>query len=175
MCRPLRLLQQLEDRIVLDAAVNPAVQNNSADHPNPQADTAKTGMPAVDQIASSTDVSTAPAALPDNLNQVFHKDQNVVIIANAPADVHGGPKPTGASDTQVLVVESTLQHADQLAAAAQSGVLTVLYDGLHDTPDGILSSIESALGGKKAESIASRDTRPWRRPIPSRRPIYCQP
>ena len=90
--RPELLLQQLEERIVLDAAVNPAPQDNPTDHPANSQDH-------VDGIATSPAADAAAAGgagggdaglvaqLPDSFNHVFSENLNVVLISNNLADV----------------------------------------------------------------------------------------
>jgi len=58
------------------------------------------------------------------------------------------------ADVHVLVISSDVADADQLAAAAAQGVITVTYDGHNDSPESILQSLEHALAGQKADSIA---------------------
>ncbi len=87
--RPVRLLQQLEERIVLDAAVDPV--NN--DNPENQAGSSGNGADPINTASQSgqdsggAEASLAAPALPDNLNQVFGEDLNVVLISNSLADV----------------------------------------------------------------------------------------
>jgi hypothetical protein len=64
------------------------------------------------------------------------------------------PTPTTSDGVHVLVISSDVQSSDQLANAAAPGVLTVTYDPTLDSPDSILSKIETVLHGEKAECIA---------------------
>ncbi len=156
--RPVRLLQQLEERIVLDAAVDPATQEQPAPSADPSLNTQ-----AADQLltaaASSPEGAPPPALakIPDNFNQVFSQPPNEVLISNSLDDIasisSGSLGDAGGAAT-VLVVSSSVNGADTLAAAAQEDVLVVRYDGSNDTLATLLASIESALGGQKADSIA---------------------
>jgi hypothetical protein len=97
----------LEERIVLDAAVNPAPQDNPADHPANSQDH-------VDGIATTSAVDAAAAGggidaglvaqLPDSYNHVFSENLNVVLISNNLADV----KTHSTRRRLIKVVRTTL-------------------------------------------------------------------
>ena len=116
MYRPELLLQQLEERIVLDAAVNPAPQDNPTDHPANSQDH-------VDGIATSPAADAAAAGgagggdadlvaqLPDSYNHVFSENLNVVLISNNLADVQA---ISNAAPPDAKVITYDAQH-DNLA------------------------------------------------------------
>ena len=64
------------------------------------------------------------------------------------------PSASTSAGIHVLVVSSAIQDADVLAQDAGHGVITVVYDANTDSPDSIISKIETALDGHKADSIA---------------------
>ncbi len=64
------------------------------------------------------------------------------------------PNASTSAGIHVLVVSSAIQDADVLAQDAGHGVITVVYDANTDSPDSIISKIETALDGHKADSIA---------------------
>ena len=92
-CRPLTLLQQLEERIVLDAAVNAAVQDNPENHTEPVKDTgtgdATTKAVATPDNAPAGATGVEPPPIPAKYDQVFNQDLNVVLISSALTDVKG--------------------------------------------------------------------------------------
>jgi len=167
------MLEQLEDRIVMDAAV-PATPDNQPDNhaaaaaapdaaANPAAgqDPAAAANPASAQgnsgDSASSSQSSDPAHSSASPSEVFSTPLSDVLISIAPdagQDASHSAAETPHNDVRVLVVSSTLQDADKLAAAAAPDIITVMYDGSADTPSTILSVIENALAGKKADSIA---------------------
>ena len=92
------------------------------------------------------------------MTQIYSQELSQILVTNAPDVIHGTAgtdSAGGAHDgVHVLVVSSAVQSADQLVQAAADGVLTVLYNAKTDTPDNILSKIETTLAGQKADSIA---------------------
>ena len=150
------ILEQLEERVVFDAAAAAATQDNP-DNPENQDSTLQTseaGIPAGDDATADGESSVAAAA--DLLSQIYSQDPKEVLISTDAAVVTGGTESADATDgdVRVLLVSSSLVGADQLAEAAPPGVITVVYDGSTDSPAEILSLIESALAGQKADSIA---------------------
>ncbi len=59
-----------------------------------------------------------------------------------------------AGASPVLVVSSSVDQADTLAAAAGDDVISVVFDGENMTPDELLRQIQDLLGDQKAQSIA---------------------
>ncbi len=144
------VIDQLEDRIVLDAAV-PSTPDNSANDHNP-AHQAFDAYPGAD---AST--GTAPTGLENSASQDTDQHSGADVTVVIDGDPHDGSE-TGArdytGDTRVLVVSSTISGADLLVSAAKEGVITVVYDGSTDELSTILSDIRSALGDQEADSIA---------------------
>ncbi|ABK42947.1 Cadherin [Magnetococcus marinus MC-1] len=67
------------------------------------------------------------------------------------------PEVPGAVATppiRVLLVASNVADGDDLAAAAQEGVVVVRYDAFNDSGAAILEKIAQALDGREADSIA---------------------
>jgi hypothetical protein len=153
--RRVLMLEQLEERIVLDAAVDQSAQeNNDQDQSQTPQDTG--GDQTSPAEASGNPESQADQAS-DPLGVVFNQDLNAVIISNALDDVQGDAKTqdsSESSDVRVLLVSSAIEGASDLEAATQGGVVTILYDGANDSLEGILGQIETALHGQHAESIA---------------------
>ena len=94
---------------------------------------------------TDTDSGQSTETQPDQVVPSSTEETTVAESGNASGD--------SADDVRVLLVSSSLA-ADQLAAAAQSNVITVTFDGSSDTPETILSTIQTALAGRHAESIA---------------------
>ena len=163
------ILEQLEDRIVLDAAV-PASTDNHVDNQSSSTDSsaADLGTGTTDQTATDSGQSggTSPESPETELEQADSSSAGEATVAvsgdasdassseettvTVSSDVSG----TSADDVRVLLVSSSLANADQLIEAAEPNVITVMYDGSTDTPATILSSIETALAGQGAESVA---------------------
>ena len=64
------------------------------------------------------------------------------------------PNASTSAGVHVLVVSSDIQDPNVLAQDAATGVITVVYDAHTDSLHNLLSKIETALGGHKADSIA---------------------
>ncbi len=64
------------------------------------------------------------------------------------------PNASTSAGVHVLVVSSDIQDPNVLAQDAATGVITVVYDAHTDSLHSLLSKIETALGGHKADSIA---------------------
>ncbi|MFC1835598.1 DUF4347 domain-containing protein, partial [Thermodesulfobacteriota bacterium] len=153
---PKMFLQQLEERIVLDASVAPSTDEDGAGdqglEQNPDAQANAGGDSGDTQGAAASDV--APPPTPDNIDQVFNDEPGQVLISNALGDIQAASPGGEGDDVRVLAISSSISGAEDLAAAAQDGVISIIYDGLTDTPESILSQIESALDGGEASSIA---------------------
>jgi|GEM_PF-3304235 len=163
------ILEQLEERIVLDAAVPATTQ----DYPDQQADSAGPADVAASSGATTAEATSAQAAAPqtDPVAQVFHQDLNVVLISNAlgniPAiaaaaaegafvvvyDAQQGTLPTITAKLQIIV-DSTGQKIDHLAIAShgEAGVLN-LSDIQTIGPDRVIDEAADwqALGSLLAE------------------------
>ena len=114
--RPYVLLQQLEDRIVLDAAVNPVVKDNHVTIPDPVKDAiGKVGSPAPDN-ASAGAAGVAPPPLPTTYDHVLSHDLNVVLISNAAHDIQA-ISSAAAKDVKVIVFDSS--HDDLASIEAK--------------------------------------------------------
>ncbi len=148
--KPALLLQPLECRIVLDASVDADPQQHTDQ--NQDADsTATLGS------AGSGDPAGSTEPMADSLHQVYGDDLNAVLGASLSGDSGNGSDDSadiGAAGVRVLVINSLVADHEDLAAAAQDGVVTIVYDGANDTPSTIISLIETALDGRKADSIA---------------------
>ncbi len=156
-------LERLEDRIVLDAAIAAAIDDQQQTSQTTADVSADAGATTVEQ---SVDVQSAPTeaaslatdTASDPLSQIYTQDLSQVLVTNATDVINTGTDPgvtTAASEAvHVLVVSSTVQDADQLVSAKGSGVLTVSYDGNTASLDSILAEIQDKLGGQKADSIA---------------------
>jgi len=155
------VLEQLEERIVLDAAA-PAT---SQDKPDNQVDQAQTGDQtqatapgqAAELSGSSAHAAEAAAASAPSLAKVFDgQDPNCILITNLASEIQIQTDSTTTGDSEgpkVLLVSSNVQGSGVLAEAAQSGVIKVLYDAAHASPGQIVNAVAEALGGQKAQSI----------------------
>ncbi|MBI4962107.1 MAG: DUF4347 domain-containing protein [Desulfomonile tiedjei] len=86
--RPHILLQQLEERIVLDAAVTPAMQENPVTDTGTLKDTPANAAASTD-YAPVTAAGVEPPTLPTKFDHLFSQDLNVVLVSNAVGDVQG--------------------------------------------------------------------------------------
>jgi uncharacterized delta-60 repeat protein len=108
--RPVRLLQQLEERVVLDASVNPVINENPANTAGSTGDAADHTITSSQAgQAPGADASLAAAPLPDNLNQVFGTDLNVVLISNAVDQVEA---ISNAVTPNAKIIVYDAEHAD---------------------------------------------------------------
>jgi len=109
------ILDVLEDRIVLDAAVDQAPQDNQ-DNPaqtNPQAQAQETAGQTA-QANTAPGQAAAPAAPTPAAQQVFNQDLNVVLISNA-VDHVDAISHAAADNAKVIVYDS---HTDNLSTIA---------------------------------------------------------
>ncbi|MBI5568940.1 MAG: tandem-95 repeat protein [Desulfomonile tiedjei] len=127
VCRPTMLLQQLEERIVLDAAITPTDQHNqenAATNPTDQTDPGgDTSGPDSGVQGNVADAAQSAA----QLGHVFNQDLNVVLISNALSDVQA------------------------ISHAASPDAKVIVYDAQHDTLDSVvakLSDLVTASGEK---------------------------
>ena len=90
------------------------------------------------------------------LGNIFNQDLSGPLVTDALGEIQSLTEEAEGSEeaVSVVVVSSSLQGADDLAAATRDGVLTVLYDAASEDLDGILFAIEGALEGRSASSIA---------------------
>ena len=129
--RPPILLQQLEERIVLDAAVNPAVIDNHVTNTDAVKDAIANAGPATDHaLATATGVEAPP--LPTKIDHLFNQDLNVVLISSAVADVQG------------------------VAAAAKDNAQIIVFDNAQDNLASIKAKLDSLVNetGKKIDVLA---------------------
>ncbi|MBI4963444.1 MAG: DUF4347 domain-containing protein [Desulfomonile tiedjei] len=120
--RPLTLLQQLEERIVLDAAVNPAPQDNPNGNPSGQPDQG----PGPEQAPAGAEAAGGSAdgnaglvgQVPDSYQQVFNQDLNVVLVANNLADVHAVTQ-AAAENAQVITYDAAQDNLATITAKLQ--------------------------------------------------------
>ena len=125
VCRPEMIMDVLEERIVLDAAVSPVPQDN----PNNSAPTDPQAHQ-TDQSTQSADTNhtaasnAASAPTPDAGQQVFQKDLHVVLVSNA-LDQVKGISAAAADDAKVIVYDA---YKDNLAT-----INTMLSDLSHST------------------------------------------
>ncbi len=147
------LLEQLEERIVFDAAGSAdANQENSDTHDTSAAtDTGESDPLQADDAAAAADASSESV---DPLGDVFDQHLNEVLITNVSDVIESATDTQAQEAVNVLVISSSVENADQLASAAQDDVVTIVYDGSEDTPDAILAAVQEALDGREALSIA---------------------
>ncbi|MBI4861356.1 MAG: DUF4347 domain-containing protein, partial [Candidatus Riflebacteria bacterium] len=155
------MLEQLEDRIVLDATTDGASQDNpdNPDSPVHHLAPVLTGDHAVDpaQLGGAAPQANPAAGQADPVATIFHQDASQVLVpdrAEVVPDPAGQTEATSAAGPKVLLISSDLANAADLAAAAQHDVITLKYDGATETPQEIIHQVEQALGGQKAASIA---------------------
>ncbi|MBI5568946.1 MAG: VCBS repeat-containing protein [Desulfomonile tiedjei] len=132
VCRPTMLLQQLEERIVLDAAITPTDQqnqDNTATNPTDQMDP----LGAAGHADAGVQGGAADAAdSASQLGHVFNKDLNVVLISNALGDI------------------------DAISNAVVPGAHVIVYDAHHDTIETITGELAELVNtsGEKIDHLA---------------------
>jgi hypothetical protein len=124
------LFEQLEERIVLDAAVSPQPTYVLIDHPQPASNTQP------DHQDSQPQVMTQPVAAPlppppTPAGQVFHQDLNVVLVSNA------------------------LDKIPEITQAIPQGDKVITYDALHDNLVTIVHELQdvSKASGQKIDNL----------------------
>ncbi len=123
---------RLEDRILFDAAAPTAFAQVVAD----AADPAHTDSANAD-AAEATDASQSDTA------QVAGSES----LTEAISAVQEG-------QTNVLLISSNVENAEQLANAAADDVITILYDYKNTTLDQLQTMISDALNGQVADTIS---------------------
>jgi Domain of unknown function (DUF4347)/FG-GAP-like repeat/FG-GAP repeat len=161
------ILEELEERIVLDAAVEPAPdqQNDTADNQNQNQGDGENANPA------SQGEALAPPddAVSESLDQVYDQDLNVILISNALGEIEEFTQAVGDEATVLVydaenddlgsindmlqeVVDSTNQDIDNLAFIGhglQGGLVigddTITYSSMSDYQEsfGVLGSMLS--------------------------------
>ncbi len=94
VCHPGILCEQLEDRIVLDAAGGQVDQTKTQD--SLAATVLSVASPDASAPTHATDLASQPAHLPDTASQVFSADLNVVLVSKALDQIQGISDSAGA-------------------------------------------------------------------------------
>ena len=134
----------------------PLLSKNHEDNPTVAQQTDQDGDTAAQQ-GDTTPAGSGTTDSSDPLGEVFNQDLGEVLISAGLDNIESGSAAEGEvaqEAIRVLVISSSVEGADQLAEAAQDGVLTLIYDGNGDTLETILTSIADALNGREAHSIA---------------------
>lgn len=143
-------LEQLEERIVLDASVPATSVDNPENPDNAQVEqqAQQTGGPEAQN--APTQAAADAAAANDPLGQIFNNDAAQVIVSSDMATVESlSPQPLRA-----VVVSSDINDGADLVSAIKDNVVTIAYDAATANSETILSSIEAALAGRTVDSIA---------------------
>lgn len=104
------------------------------------------GIPGANGCPESSDTH-----LPDSSQDSEASSSPATSLSSSGATTSGATSST--NPVRILVVSTTVDQSDALLHAAQDDVVTVSYDASSTTLQGLLDKIESALGGRKAESI----------------------
>ncbi len=142
-------LEQLEERIVLDASVPATALDNPENAPETQVEQNPGNSNA--PVAQTAPTEAAAEALNSNnpVSQIFNGDTHNVLVSNDLATVESlAPEPVRA-----IVVSSDIQDRDDLIGAIQGNVITISYDAGASNAGTILSAIQSALAGRVVDSI----------------------
>jgi hypothetical protein len=138
------ILEQLEDRIMLDAAPA-ALPQEQVDHSQ---DAATSAGDSADHLAAD---NAYPQSNSGSLDEIYQAALTQVIMATAQDNAGGAP----ASDcVRVVALSSDIHGAEALAGATQSNVVTIVYDPAAQSPADLLKLIGDALDGRRASSIA---------------------
>lgn len=142
-------LEQLEERIVLDASV-PAT---SLDNPDNAPETQVEQNPGNSNAPEAQSAPTQAAAEASNSNnpvgQIFNSDVNHVLVSSDLEVV----ETLAPESVRAIVVSSDIQDRNDLLGAIQDNVITITYDAGTSNPESILSAIQSALSGRVVDSI----------------------
>ncbi|MBD3398082.1 DUF4347 domain-containing protein, partial [Candidatus Micrarchaeota archaeon] len=153
-------LEQLEERIVLEASgiSTENVNNDNQVFSDSEGQAGSEGANEGDSTEDSSEAASIDASedgYDDPLDRVYSQGLNALIM---PESLEGGNAAGDGADSseevRVLIVASGLKDSQDLVDAAKSGVITIYYDGGQENPESLLSSIEAALDGKRADSIA---------------------
>ena len=143
-------LEQLEERIVLDASVPATSVDNPENPDNAQVEqqAQQTGGPEAQN--APTQAAADAAAANDPLGQIFNNDAAQVIVSSDMGTVESlSPQPLRA-----VVVSSDINDGADLVSAIKDNIVTIGYDASTANSQTILSSIEAALAGRAVDSIA---------------------
>ena len=125
------LFEQLEERIVLDAAVTPQPTNTILDNPEPT--NTQQSEQQENQVNLAAGVTVCPLPPPPTpAGEVFHQDLNVVLISNA------------------------LDKIPEISQGAMDAAKVITYDALHDNLITIIGELQdvSKTAGQKIDNIA---------------------
>ncbi len=150
------VLEQLEDRIVLDAAAGANCQDAQDLH-DQQTDQQVSTDDAPEAAQAAGDPSDPHTEAADTVADIFNQSLTDVLITNATDQIEGlsdAYANEAAGGEHILVISSSVESADRLVEAAQPGVLTLVYDAANTDLGALLSQIEGALNGRDASSIA---------------------
>lgn len=126
--RPLRLLQPLEERIVLDAAVaqtqdNPDNQVDTNTNPTDGGDAGAPVNAAAPESSSGGGDAGLAANVPDSFDSVFNQDLNVVLIASNVGDTQA-ISDAANPDAKVIVYDALQDNLATVTAQLQDMVNT---------------------------------------------------
>ena len=147
-------LEQLEERIVLDASV-PATSVDNPDNPD------NTQVEQQAQQANTPEAQNAPtqaaadaATSSDPIGDIYNQDLSQVLVTSD-LSIVDSINVAAAEDSplRALVVSSSIDGADELLQAADENVITVMFDGSNSDPSSLLDTISTALNGRKVDSI----------------------
>ena len=125
------LFEQLEERIVLDAAVTPQPTNTILDNPEPPNTQQLEQHESQVNLAAGVTVAPLPPP-PTPAGEVFHQDLNVVLISNA------------------------LDKIPEISQGAMDAAKVITYDALHDNLITIVGELQevSKTAGQKIDNLA---------------------
>ena len=139
---------KVHDNYVVNETLEPAAKN----HENADASFQFTASEGQDHHADAqiktfhlTEVSDSPTSTEAHVTNPHDMTEGLNL---------SDPSASTSAGIHVLVVSSAIQDADVLAQDAGHGVITVVYDANTDSLDSIISKIDTALDGHKADSIA---------------------
>lgn len=142
-------IEQLEERIVLDASVDAITQVNQEPVTQTNVEQPTGSADAPEAQNAPTQAAAQANSANDAFGQVFNNDNGGVFVSNDLASVESvSPEPLRA-----LVISSDIQDRNDLLQAVQGNVITINYDSTNADPGSILSAIQAALGGRVVDSI----------------------
>jgi ELWxxDGT repeat protein len=168
------IFEELEQRIVLDAAVQATTDDHQVqnDHLNAHAGaSAHEGVTALPTAGAApgdgggAQGATGSSHGSDPLSTIFPNDISQVMITNVPSKIDSLAPDTTAHtaesghDLKVSLISNTIAEAENLAAAVKDGVQAIAYDGQHDNLATLTEKLEALTesSGQKIGTLAILD------------------
>ncbi len=144
------ILEQLEERIVLDASVAPAAQ----DHP---VDATHVDVPQPADTHTTTASSQPDQGTDHTADSQGTNSASATPVSQPSADPHDNALGTSFQQgNDVILVSSSVPNIDAVKTAASAGTTVVVYDGEHGNLDSVDNTLHDLVQttGQKIEHLA---------------------